>query len=127
MENRNSTSALNARNHSSARAVILEGLGRSTTRIVFFFKQKTAYEISVRDWSSDVCSSDLSLVVASKLLYTFLAYAISSEFNAIFNGWMTMKNKLDDFIWGFVHEVDVGQLLHARDKGEGITGHIERI
>src|SRR5213594_5036429 len=26
----------------------------------FFFKQKTAYEISVRDWSSDVCSSDLA-------------------------------------------------------------------
>src|SRR5213594_2676361 len=26
---------------------------------VFFFKQKTAYEISVRDWSSDVCSPDL--------------------------------------------------------------------
>src|SRR5216110_1146133 len=26
----------------------------------FFFKQKTAYEISSRDWSSDVCSSDLS-------------------------------------------------------------------
>src|SRR5881227_1479278 len=25
----------------------------------FFFKQKTAYEITVRDWSSDVCSSDL--------------------------------------------------------------------
>src|ERR1044071_372967 len=24
----------------------------------FFFKQKTAYEISTRDWSSDVCSSD---------------------------------------------------------------------
>ena len=26
---------------------------------VFFFKQKTAYEIVSRDWSSDVCSSDL--------------------------------------------------------------------
>src|SRR5213075_3480772 len=25
----------------------------------FFFKQKTAYEITRRDWSSDVCSSDL--------------------------------------------------------------------
>src|SRR5881227_4246571 len=25
----------------------------------FFFKQKTAYEGTVRDWSSDVCSSDL--------------------------------------------------------------------
>ena len=26
----------------------------------FFFKQKTAYEIKECDWSSDVCSSDLS-------------------------------------------------------------------
>ena len=26
---------------------------------VFFFKQKTAYEMVSRDWSSDVCSSDL--------------------------------------------------------------------
>src|SRR3546814_1134410 len=26
---------------------------------VFFFKQKTAYEMRIRDWSSDVCSSDL--------------------------------------------------------------------
>ena len=27
--------------------------------LFFFFKQKTAYEIVVSDWSSDVCSSDL--------------------------------------------------------------------
>src|SRR3546814_581846 len=27
--------------------------------IVFFFKQKTAYELRISDWSSDVCSSDL--------------------------------------------------------------------
>src|SRR3546814_13520508 len=27
--------------------------------IVFFFKQKTAYEMRMSDWSSDVCSSDL--------------------------------------------------------------------
>src|SRR3546814_2574807 len=26
---------------------------------VLFFKQKTAYELRIRDWSSDVCSSDL--------------------------------------------------------------------
>src|SRR3546814_3075906 len=26
---------------------------------VFFFKQKTAYEMRISDWSSDVCSSDL--------------------------------------------------------------------
>ena len=29
--------------------------------LFFFFKQKTAYEIRNCDWSSDVCSSDLSL------------------------------------------------------------------
>src|SRR3546814_5794272 len=28
--------------------------------IFFFFKQKTAYEMRISDWSSDVCSSDLS-------------------------------------------------------------------
>src|SRR3546814_1718387 len=32
---------------------------------MFFFKQKTAYEMRISDWSSDVCSSDL------------LAYALS--------------------------------------------------
>src|SRR3546814_1522321 len=38
----------------------------------FFFKQKTAYEMRISDWSSDVCSSDLgqfeSLQAASKRL-----------------------------------------------------------
>src|SRR3546814_2621081 len=28
--------------------------------LVFFFKQKTAYDMRISDWSSDVCSSDLS-------------------------------------------------------------------
>src|SRR3546814_13326879 len=29
--------------------------------IFFFFKQKTAYEMRISDWSSDVCSSDLRI------------------------------------------------------------------
>src|SRR3546814_3327133 len=29
--------------------------------VFFFFKQKTAYEMRIRDWSSDVCSSDLAV------------------------------------------------------------------
>src|SRR3546814_9166347 len=28
----------------------------------FFFKQKTAYEVRISDWSSDVCSSDLDIL-----------------------------------------------------------------
>src|SRR5216110_3625577 len=35
----------------------------------FFFKQKTAYEISSRDWSSDVCSSDLRIKFVATDLY----------------------------------------------------------
>src|SRR3546814_15968332 len=30
------------------------------TYFFFFFKQKTAYEMRISDWSSDVCSSDLN-------------------------------------------------------------------
>src|SRR3546814_4444756 len=30
----------------------------------FFFKQKTAYEMRISDWSSDVCSSDLAALVS---------------------------------------------------------------
>src|SRR3546814_5740378 len=30
--------------------------------VVFFFKQKTAYEMRISDWSSDVCSSDLAKI-----------------------------------------------------------------
>src|SRR3546814_1071969 len=34
----------------------------------FFFKQKTAYEMRISDWSSDVCSSDLDLVDMTGML-----------------------------------------------------------
>src|SRR3546814_1748170 len=30
--------------------------------VFFFFKQKTAYEMRISDWSSDVCSSDLQMI-----------------------------------------------------------------
>src|SRR3546814_9485577 len=33
----------------------------------FFFKQKTAYEMRISDWSSDVCSSDLKVRSFDKL------------------------------------------------------------
>src|SRR3546814_3072904 len=36
--------------------------------VFFFFKQKTAYEMRISDWSSDVCSSDLDRQVAGHFL-----------------------------------------------------------
>src|SRR5210317_1750854 len=43
--------------------------------LFFFFKQKTAYEISECDWSSDVCSSDITRLNSSHKQKT--AYEIS--------------------------------------------------
>src|SRR3546814_3466421 len=46
------------------------------TSSFFFFKQKTAYEMRISDWSSDVCSSDL--MGAAGLLFTE-ATGVSAE------------------------------------------------
>src|SRR3546814_4378131 len=35
---------------------------------VFVFKQKTAYDVRISDWSSDVCSSDLERLKPQKIL-----------------------------------------------------------
>src|SRR3546814_4273279 len=72
---------------------------------VFFFKQKTAYEMRISDWSSDVCSSDLwqrragrvvaigCAVAAGGLLLIWaraawvaapvLAYPVTTDFSAL--------------------------------------------
>src|SRR3546814_3311177 len=53
----------------------------------FFFKQKTAYEMRISDWSSDVCSSDLSRVItlpaATMAPSPIFTGATSAEFEPI--------------------------------------------
>src|SRR3546814_12708123 len=44
----------------------------SCIRYFFFFKQKTAYEMRISDWSSDVCSSDL--IMKAQIDHLPLAY-----------------------------------------------------
>src|SRR3546814_1820584 len=46
--------------------------------VFFFFKQKTAYEMRISGWSSDVCSSDLSEVYAR--LKTQVMYCFESKY-----------------------------------------------
>src|SRR3546814_2528849 len=48
----------------------------------FFFKQKTAYEMRISDWSSDVCSSDLELLSAMwryRFLHRDLEHLLDSD------------------------------------------------
>src|SRR3546814_8870233 len=40
--------------------------------LLFFFKQKTAYEMRISDWSSDVCSSDLVRCASAKEAHAVL-------------------------------------------------------
>src|SRR3546814_8155077 len=37
--------------------------------VFFFFKQKTAYEMRISDWSSDVCSSDLAPIGVQSVVH----------------------------------------------------------
>src|SRR3546814_4462522 len=46
-------------------ATQIEQILRIGISTIFFFKQKTAYEMRISDWSSDVCSSDLPLAVGA--------------------------------------------------------------
>jgi len=63
--------------------------GICTLRVVcvllFFFKQKTAYEIGTGDWSSDVCSSDLTVnqalaAGARSIAFTYTEPTVAFEF-----------------------------------------------
>src|SRR3546814_2095275 len=42
--------------------------------VIFLYKQKTAYEMRISDWSSDVCSSDLSLDQAFQYIQEFSGF-----------------------------------------------------
>src|SRR3546814_7345800 len=50
----------------------------SLALLFFFFKQKTAYEMRISDWSSDVCSSDLLTAQEGELQGLGFANAIAA-------------------------------------------------
>src|SRR3546814_1400428 len=74
--------------------------------VIFFFKQKTAYEMRISDWSSDVCSSDLVGLPRSKrydstiehMLQFMPALAAEVEVNAISGMDPTRHDSPNDFL-----------------------------
>src|SRR3546814_10257988 len=50
---------------------------------LFFFKQKTAYEMRISDWSSDVCSSDLAYLSNNNVASGQIAEVIHTVHGAL--------------------------------------------
>src|SRR3546814_6055442 len=57
---------------------------------IVFFKQKTAYEMRISDWSSDVCSSDLK--VACQALWKKLVEA-GDIYLGSYSGWYAVRDE----------------------------------
>src|SRR3546814_20916288 len=87
--------------------------------IVFFFKQKTAYEMRISDWSSDVCSSDLltkldadgvdAAAVAKLLDAALIAPVLTAHPTEV-----RRKSMLD-------HKNRIAELMRLRDAGADET------
>src|SRR3546814_7849170 len=78
--------------------------------MVFFFKQKTAYEMRISDWSSDVCSSDLANCFAAGL--------VDHHDDVLLH--LPAQHPLDDFHGfriGHAHALDEGAFLAYALKG----------
>src|SRR3546814_6175714 len=64
--------------------VVLLGLFCALVLVfIFFFKQKTAYELRISDWSSDVCSSDLRRGRPARIDIARVQRAVSAGFQEI--------------------------------------------
>src|SRR3546814_19927653 len=63
---------------------------------VFFFKQKTAYEMRISDWSSDVCSSDLvvNLTITLPRHRGFLQWSVGGRVNGVQSKLLRAQSRL---------------------------------
>src|SRR3546814_6034372 len=99
--------------------------------IFFFFKQKTAYEMRISDWSSDVCSSDLVRSgdpdnVEAQAARKYWPALMGSEFrrdqnaggsNALLNyGYTVMRSCVARSIIGAGLHPAIGLHHHSRDR-----------
>src|SRR3546814_9079121 len=101
----------------------------------FFFKQKTAYEMRISDWSSDVCSSDLSTHLINQALITVFhrfiikvklqlrAQAIKAVIQHI--GGMEFRSELnlDQLRCAFSHHLNLFALLVDRKSTRLNSSH----
>src|SRR3546814_3971742 len=85
------------------------------TFIVFFFKQKTAYEMRISDWSSDVCSSDLVVPMFAISTRCAMLHFMTASANLPFTIALAMMALLTVLeLLGFVFGASVSGLLDGQ-------------
>src|SRR3546814_4903929 len=93
--------------------------------VFFFFKQKTAYEMRISDWSSDVCSSDLLIAEQARHLVGVeviaVAVAGAADIGRPIIGCIAYRERFGDACGA---DPRVGPDRHiARGKGDRGAGH----
>src|SRR3546814_9994752 len=92
----------------------------------FFFKQKTAYEMRISDWSSDVCSSDLAKHVSSDIeVVQNMTGTTPSAWNDPTRGSELAQSQFDrgvDVIYAAAGGTGVGVYQTAADSGKFAIG-----
>src|SRR3546814_2050230 len=85
--------------------------------LLFFFKQKTAYEMRISDWSSDVCSSDLIPLLKAAFKENGTVTPASSSANADGAAALVLTRRSEAETRGLpVIATILGHAVHAQDR-----------
>src|SRR3546814_6328057 len=83
---------------------------------VFFFKQKTAYEMRISDWSSDVCSSDLA-----EICEDFWAAIPPSSYGALAGAYVCCNLSASNIVIGKARE---RAMLAAAQSARSVSAYV---
>src|SRR3546814_18999496 len=83
---------------------------------IFFFKQKTAYEMRISDWSSDVCSSDLHVARLSDRAEAAVAERTDQRLQIGFVDRRCRIAEREPFEVAFVHFLPIGEFVGHRER-----------
>src|SRR3546814_7772641 len=106
---------------------------------VFFFKQKTAYEMRISDWSSDVCSSDLEATAHIDMVHLGIEIASSplptindlgptvtiSDFGN--NNGLVIGPAIADWRGADIADWPVSLLINGRERSEEHTSELQSL
>src|SRR3546814_11022547 len=85
----------------------------------FFFKQKTAYEMRISDWSSDVCSSDLNNSETNPLRDDRFSYTVLSHTDLTRTAGKVGDINLGTVSWGNYDLVVIDESHNFRTASRG--------